>query len=186
MQQSDRSDEDLLTLFRVPATKEQAFALIVNKYKEALYWHIRRLVVVHADADDVLQNVFIKMWKALEGFRQESKLYTWLYRIATNESITHLNQIKKNRTVSGEYFTGLTDHIRAAEYFDATGLEWKLQLAIQELPEQQRIVFNLRYFDEMPYKEMSEVLGVTVGGLKASYHHAAKKIEAYLTKTLNF
>lgn len=174
-------DNELLSLFRSSETKEKAFAQIVNRYKEKLYWNIRRLVIVHEDADDVLQNTFIKAWKGLGNFREDSKLYTWLYRIATNESLTHLEKLKRTRSesLSGEE-NYMANRIRADEYFDSKKLEWKLQLAIQNLPEQQRIVFNLRYFDEMPYKEMSEVLKVTEGSLKASYHHAAKKIEDYL------
>jgi len=175
-------DDELLSLFRNPATKHNAFSKIVDKYKEKLYWHIRRLVVVHDDADDVLQNVFIKMWNGLNNFREESKLYTWLYRIASNESITHLQKLQKTRAleVSNGSTNSLEDKVKADEYFDASGLEWKLQLAIQALPEQQKLVFSLRYFDDMPYNEMSEVLGVSVGALKASYHHAAKKIEHYI------
>ncbi|MCH5600589.1 RNA polymerase sigma factor [Niabella ginsengisoli] len=177
MERPDISDEELLLLFRAPDTKQQAFSQIINKYKEKLYWHIRRLVVVHEDADDVLQNVFIKMWKGLDRFREESKLYTWLYRIASNESITHLEKQKKIKRVesSGESDAYLAEKIKADDYFDSSKIEWKLQLAIQTLPEQQKLVFSLRYFDEMPYNEMSEVLGVSTGALKASYHHAAKK-----------
>jgi len=174
-------DDELMALYRSPETKEKAFALIVDSYKEKLYWHIRRLVIIHEDADDVLQNTFIKAWKGLANFREESKLYTWLYRVATNESLTHLEKIKRRRAESltgEEEFLG--NKIRSDVYFDTAKLEWKLQLAIQLLPEQQRIVFNLRYFDEMPYREMSEILNVTEGSLKASYHHAAKKIEHYL------
>lgn len=171
-------DDELLSLFRNPDTKHSAFSKIVNKYKESLYWHIRRMVVEHNDADDVLQNVFIKMWNGLDHFREESKLYTWLYRIASNESITYLNKLKKAR--SSELVASLEDKIKADEYFDASKLEWKLQLALQTLPEQQKLIFSLRYFDDMPYNEMSEVLGVSVGALKASYHHAAKKIERYI------
>ena len=175
------TDEDLLALFRSPKTKEQAFTRIIDRYKERLYWHIRRLVVVHEDADDILQNTFMKMWKGLENFRGDSKLFTWLYRIATNESMTHLQKQKKMRRVGfDETDSVMETKLRAEEHFDARRLEWKLQLAIQALPEQQRIVFNLRYFDEMPYKQMSEILNVTEGALKASYHHAAKKIEDFL------
>lgn len=188
MERPDMSDDELLSLFRVPATKHKAFSLIIGKYKEKLYWHIRRLVVVHEDADDVLQNVFIKMWKGLDQFRQESQLYTWLYRIASNESITHLDRQKKIRRVeiAEEGDSYLSERIKADDYFDVSKIEWKLQLAIQTLPDQQKLVFTLRYFDEMPYEEMSGVLGVTTGALKASYHHAAKKIHAYLTNELNF
>lgn len=181
MQHQELTDKELLEWFRDESTKEKAFTQIINKYKEKLYWHIRRLVVTHEDADDILQNVFIKVWKGLDNFREESQLFTWLYRIATNESITLIQKLKKMRSITiNDAESVLSDKIKADEYFDAQKLEWKLQLAIQTLPEQQRIVFNLRYFDEMPYNEMSEILKVTTGALKASYHHAAKKIEAYL------
>ena len=188
MDRTDMSDDELLLLFRDPDTKQKAFSQIISKYKEKLYWHIRRLVVIHEDADDVLQNVFIKMWKGLDRFREESKLYTWLYRIASNESITHLEKQRKIRRVEadGEGSALLAEKVKADDYFDSSKIEWKLQLAIQTLPEQQKLVFNLRYFDEMPYNEMSEVLGVSTGALKASYHHAAKKIHNYLINELNF
>lgn len=171
-------DTVLLYEFREPATKERAFTAIVKKYQEKLYWHIRRMVVNHEDANDVLQNVFIKAWKGLENFREDSQLYTWLYRIATNECLTFLEQQKKKGTLRfDEMESGLSNKIRADENFNANQLEWKLQLAIQQLPEKQRLVFNLRYFDEMPYEQMSKVLDTSEGALKASYHHAAKKIE---------
>lgn len=176
------SDEELLYLFKQPATKEKAFSGIIKKYQERLYWHVRRMVVEHEDANDVLQNTFIKMWNGLNNFREDSKLFTWLYRIATNECLTFLEQQKKRPSVSLEDVeAGLSNKIKASDNFDANKLEWKLQLAIQQLPEKQRTVFNLRYYDEMPYEEMSEVLETSVGALKASYHHAAKKIEEFLT-----
>lgn len=178
MQNSQTSDTELLAQFRVPDTKERAYTTIIRKYQEKLYWHIRRMVVTHDDANDVLQNVFIRVWKGLENFREDAQLYTWLYRIATNESLSFLEQQKKRSSVSlGDVETGLSDRIKADEHFDANKLEWKLQLAIQQLPEKQRIVFNLRYYDEMPYEEMSRVLETSEGALKASYHHAVKKIE---------
>jgi len=175
------NDKELLIQFRQPAQKEKAFTALIKKYQERLYWHIRRLVITHQDTDDVLQNVFIKVWNALENFREDSQLYTWLYRIATNESLTFLEQQKRHSSVSmDEVETGLTNKVKADEGFDANKLEWKLQLAIQQLPEKQRIVFNLRYYDEMPYEEMSRVLETSEGALKASYHHAAKKIEEFI------
>lgn len=181
MPEEQFTDEALLLLFRNEKTKEKGFSLIINKYKERLYWHIRRLVIIHEDADDVLQNVFIKMWRGLDNFREESKLFTWLYRIASNESISHLQKSKKLKYVDfNDDNLNLENRVRADEYFDSSKLEWKLQLAIQTLPPQQKIVFNLRYFDEMPYHEISEILHVSIGALKASYHHAAKKIETYL------
>jgi RNA polymerase sigma-70 factor (ECF subfamily) len=140
------------------------------------------MVVDHDDAHDVLQNVFIKVWNGLGNFREDSQLYTWLYRIATNEALSFLEQQKRKGTVSlEEEASGLSNKVMADSGFDGNRLEWKLQLAIQQLPEKQRIVFNLRYFDEMPYQEMSRILDTSEGALKASYHHAAKKIEDFLT-----
>ena len=175
------NDAELLIQFRDPTTKEKAYTTIIKKYQEKLYWHIRRMVVDHDDTNDILQNVFIRVWKGLENFREDSQLYTWLYRIATNESLTHLEQQKKKASVSlSDVESGLANKIKADQNFDANKLEWKLQLAIQQLPEKQRIVFNLRYYDEMPYEEMSRVLETSEGALKASYHHAVKKIEDYM------
>jgi len=174
-------DKELLHQFRNEGTKEKAFTSLIKKYQEKLYWHIRRMVVDHDDANDVLQNMFIKVWNGLENFREDSQLYTWLYRIATNESLTFLEQQKKRTAVSlSDVESGLSNKIKADSNFDANRLEWKLQLAIQLLPEKQRLVFNLRYYDEMPYEEMSRVLDTSEGALKASYHHAAKKIEDYI------
>jgi RNA polymerase sigma-70 factor (ECF subfamily) len=167
--------------FRNPPTKEKAFTAIIKKYQEKLYWHIRRMVVEHEDANDVLQNVFIRVWNGLENFREDSQLYTWLYRIATNECLTFLEQKKRKASVSlSDVESGLSNTIKADKYFDPDKLEWKLQLAMQQLPEKQRIVFNLRYYDEMPYEEMSKVLETSEGALKASYHHAVKKIEDFI------
>src|SRR5688500_1892558 len=178
---TDRSDAELLEQFKNPATKEASYTSIIKKYQEKLYWHIRRMVVDHDDANDVLQNVFIRIWKGLETFREDSQLYTWLYRIATNECLTFLDQQKKRASVSlSDLESGLSEKIKADENFDANKLEWKLQLAIQQLPDKQRVVFQLRYYDEMPYEEMSRVLDTSEGALKASYHHAVKKIEEYI------
>lgn len=174
-------DSELLLQFRDPATREKAYTSIIRKYQEKLYWHIRRMVVDHDDANDVLQNVFIRVWNGLENFREDSQLYTWLYRIATNECLTFLEQQKKRAAISlSAVETGLENKIKADKYFDSNKLEWKLQLAIQQLPEKQRLVFTLRYYDEMPYEEMSRVLDTSEGALKASYHHAVKKIEEYI------
>jgi len=174
-------DSELLMQFRDPATKEKAYTAIVHKYQEKLYWHTRRIVVEHEDANDVLQNVFIRVWNGLENFREDSQLYTWLYRIATNECLTFLEQQKKRAAVSLDSDEGgLENKVKADKHFDANKLEWKLQLAIQQLPEKQRLVFTLRYYDEMPYEEMSKVLETSEGALKASYHHAVKKIEDYI------
>lgn len=179
---TDASDALLLQQFRDPQTKERAYTAIIKKYQERLYWHIRRLVVDHDDANDVLQNVFIRVWNGLANFKEESQLYTWLYRIGTNESLTFLESRKKRTAVSlSDVETGLSNKIKADKHFDPNKLEWKLQLAIQQLPEKQRVVFTLRYYDEMPYEEMSRVLETSEGALKASYHHAVKKIEDFIT-----
>ena len=176
-------DKELLQQFKQPETKERAFTALIKKYQERLYWHVRRMVVEHEDANDVLQNVFIKVWNGLENFREDSQLYTWLYRIATNESLTFLEQQKKKHAVSlSNVENGLANKVVADKNFDANRLEWKLQVAIQQLPEKQKIVFNLRYYDEMPYEEMSRVLDTSEGALKASYHHAVKKIEEFIKK----
>ncbi|RTL57097.1 MAG: sigma-70 family RNA polymerase sigma factor [Sphingobacteriales bacterium] len=178
---SHADDKELLLLFRQPENREKAYTAIIRKYQEKLYWHIRRMVVDHEDANDVLQNMFIKVWKGLDHFREDSQLYTWLYRIATNECLTFIEQQKKRVSVSiSNEEGGLSEKIKADDHFDANKLEWKLQLAIQELPEKQRMVFNLRYYDEMPYEEMSKVLETSEGALKASYHHAVKKIEEFI------
>jgi RNA polymerase sigma factor (sigma-70 family) len=177
------SDKELLSQYSLPATKEKGFTLIIKKYQEKLYWHIRRMVIDHADTDDILQNVFIKVWKGLENFREDSHLYTWLYRIATNETLSFIEKQKRVATTSLNDLEGSWENkIKADSHFDSNKLEWKLQLAINQLPEKQRIVFNLRYFDEMPYEQMSQILETSEGSLKASYHHAAKKIESLLTK----
>ena len=178
---TDRSDAELLQQFREAPTKETAFTAIIKKYQERLYWHIRRMVVDHEDANDVLQNVFIRVWNGLENFKEESQLYTWLYRIGTNESLTFIESQKKRSAVSlSDVETGLSNKIKADKHFDPNRLEWKLQLAIQQLPEKQRVVFMLRYYDEMPYEEMSRVLETSEGALKASYHHAVKKVEDFI------
>ena len=174
-------DKELVYQFKSGFARESAFTAIIKKYQEKLYWHIRRMIVDHDDTNDVLQNMFIKVWKGLENFREDSQLYTWLYRIATNESLSFLDQKKRKGTESfDEVESGLSNKIKADSNFDANKLEWKLQLAIQKLPERQRLVFNLRYYDEMPYEQMSRILDTSEGALKASYHHAAKKIEAFI------
>jgi RNA polymerase sigma-70 factor (ECF subfamily) len=174
-------DNELLNLFRDPTTKEKGYTQLVTKYQEKLYWHIRRMVVDHESANDVMQNVFIKVWKGLDNFREDARFYTWLYRIATNESLTYLEQEKKRVAVSFEDMsTALSEKLAAEKDFDPSKIEWKLQLAIQQLPEKQKMVFCLRYYEEMSYDEMSRVLETSEGALKASYHHAAKKIEEFI------
>ena len=178
---TEYSDKELLQMFKVPDSKHFAFRLIIQKYQERLYWHIRKIVINHEDTDDILQNTFIKIWKGLHQFREDSKLYTWLYRIATNESLTFLKQKKKR------YFVPLVDvenqlknTLESDEYFSGDEIQMRLQKAILTLPEKQRLVFNMKYFDEMKYEDMSEILHTSIGALKASYHHAVKKIERYL------
>lgn len=175
------SDQEILFRFRQAATKEAGFTALVEKYQQRIYWQVRRLVVSHEDANDVVQNIFIRVWNGLERFREDSQLFTWLYRVATNECLSFLEQQKRKPAAhSLDQEEGLADRVKGEEHFDAQKLEWKLQLAIQRLPEKQRIVFMLRYYDEMPYEEMSKVLATSEGALKASYHHAAKKVEEYL------
>ena len=175
------SDETILKLLEAPSTFEKGFRLLLQKYQERLYWHIRRMVTEHEDANDVMQNTFVKVYKGIKNFKGNSQLYTWLYRIASNESITFLR--KKQRQISTSIHDeegGLENQLRADTYFDGNEIQRKLQLALNELPEKQRLVFNMRYFEEMPYKDISASLGTSVGALKASYHHAVKKIEAFL------
>ena len=174
-------DQLILDSLKDPSKKEQAFRLLISKYKERLYWHIRKIVLNHDDADDVLQNTFIKIWNGLDAFRAESSLFTWLYRIATNESITFLNQKKKKMNASlTEENEFLMNNLESDDYFDGDYWQLLLQKAIATLPEKQRIVFNMKYFDDMKYEEMSDILETSVGALKASYHHAVKKVEEYV------
>ena len=174
-------DGSLLLAFKEEATRERAYTKIIRKYQERLYWHVRRLVINHEDANDVLQNVFIKVWNYLDNFREEANLYTWLYRIATNETLTFLDKEKRRKTLDiSDDENGIANKLQAERGFDPNKIEWKLQQAIQSLPEKQRVVFTLRYYDEMPYDEMSTVLETTAGALKASYHHAVKKVEEFL------
>jgi len=174
-------DHILVASFKNESTREKAFTDLVTKYQERLYWHIRRMVIEHEDTNDILQNMFIKVWKNLAEFREESNLYTWLYRIATNETLTWLEQQKKRTSVSlSDNESAFAEKLVAQKGFDSNKIEWRLQQAIQSLPEKQKLVFNLRYYDEMPYDEMANVLGTSAGALKASYHHAVKKVQAYL------
>jgi RNA polymerase sigma-70 factor (ECF subfamily) len=178
---SEYSDEQLLEMFRDERRKYEAFSRIVKQYKVRLYWHIRKILIVHEDADDVLQNTFEKAWKGLAEFRREAQLFTWLYRIATNESISFLNQKRsKSALPLDEVEAVLSRSLPADAYFSGSEMQLQLQQAALTLPEKQRIVFNMRYFDDLPYEEISEILGTSVGGLKASYHHAVKKIKTYI------
>lgn len=181
---AETGDKEILDLYADEATRNTALGQLIAKYQQRLYWHIRKIVISHDDSDDVLQNTFIKVWKGLQSFKGESQLYTWLYRIATNEALTHLRQKEKMQTSSIhpiEY--SLSKNLESDVYFTGDAIQLKLQQAILTLPEKQRIVFNMRYYDETPYEEMSAILDTSVGALKASYHIAAKKIEELLVST---
>ena len=175
------NDIELLKLFRDENSRNYAFNLIVKKHQERVYWHIRRMVISHDDADDITQNTFIKAWKGLNNFKEDSQLFTWLYRIATNECITFLNKKKRALFIPiNDVEKELSNQLESDSYYNGDEIQLKLQKAILTLPEKQRLVFNMKYYDEMKYNEISEVLKTSVGALKASYHHAVKKIENFL------
>lgn len=173
-------DEQLIEQLRDPQRCRKAFNEVIKIYTEPLYWQIRKMVIDHDDANDVLQNTFIKAWSSIENFRGDAKLSTWLYKIAINESITFINKEKQRNNVSlDDDDSFLINSLASDEWFDGDDLRLELQKAINSLPEKQRLIFNMRYFDDMKYEDMSEILGTTVGALKASYHHAVKKIEKF-------
>ncbi len=176
----DREKLDRLTLqLKDKSLREQAFSGIVEMLSKPIYWHIRKMVLSHEDADDLLQNTFLKAWQAIDSFRGDSQIHTWLYKIASNETLTFLAQQRmKNTTSSLEMEELLLNNLRADSYFDGDELQHRLQEAILTLPEKQRLVFNMRYYGNMPYEEMAAICNNSVGALKASYHHAVKKIEA--------
>lgn len=175
------AEADLVAQLKDTRTQSKAFEVLVDTYKKRLYWHIRRIVLNHDDADDVLQNTFIKVYRNIEGFKGDSKLYSWMYRIATNEALTFLkHKSKKQGITSEELQNQLLDSLHADVYFEGDEIQLKFQRAIASLPEKQKLVFNMKYFQELKYEEISGILETSVGGLKASYHLAAKKIEAFL------
>jgi len=175
------SDTELLEMFRVESTRNHAFHILVNKYQKRIYWQVRCIIIDHDDANDVVQNVFIKVWRNLSNFKEASSLYTWLYRIATNESLTFLKQKRATMFVPFDSVSrSLSRKLEDDAYFSGDAIQKKLQKAILTLPDKQRIVFNMKYFDNIKYEQMSEMLGTSVGALKASYHHAVKKIEVFL------
>lgn len=174
-------DSQILSLFHTASDKEEGFKLLMQKYQQRLYGQIRRMTLNHDDTDDVLQNVFIKVWNHLGQFREQAQLSTWLYRIAMNESLTFLNQKKRRGAEALVTEAGIAAQLRADIHFDGDEIQLKLQAAISTLPEKQKQVFLMRYYDELPYEEMSRLLGTSEGALKASYHHAVKKIESFLT-----
>lgn len=164
-------------------TQEKAYRELMSLYKERLYWHIRKIVLIHDDADDVLQNTFLKIFNNISKFKGDSKLYSWMYRIATNESLTYLKKKASLNKIDNETLQNqLVEKLEADVYFDGDEIQFKLQKALATLPKKQKLVFNMKYFDHMKYDDISEILETSVGALKASYHHARKKIEAYLTE----
>ena len=164
-------------------TKEKAFKELISLYKERLYWHVRKIVISHDDADDVLQNTFIKIYKNIGKFKQESKLFSWMYRIATNEAITFINKRNKERKIDiSEVQEQIVSTLESDIYFSGEEIQAILQKAIASLPQKQQLVFNMKYFDNIKYTQISEILGTSVGALKASYFHAVKKIESYIKK----
>lgn len=178
-------DEDIIALLGSEDTYEQAFRMILKAYKEKIYYHVRKIVVDHDDADDVTQETFIKIWRNLDKFRGDSKLYTWLYRIATNEALTFLQKKRKDNSVSiddNELLVTTLESSRSDAYLDGDEIQLKLQKALLQLTDKQRVVFNLKYFENLKYEEIAEITETSVGGLKATYHFAVKKIEEYLTR----
>jgi RNA polymerase sigma-70 factor (ECF subfamily) len=179
------SDQEILSMARIPGEKERAFSLLLKKYQQRLYWHLRKMIVIHEDADDLLQNTFIKVWQNLENFRGDAAFYTWLYRIATNEALNHLNKKRAELINSAddlEYL--LSNQLNSDPLFSGDEIEMRLQQSILTLPDKQRLVFNMKYYDDMKYEEMAEILDTSVGALKASYFHAVRKIESLIKREL--
>ncbi len=181
------SEKEILHLCLNEKTRDLGFKHLVSVYSKKIYWHVRRMVTDHDDANDVVQNCFIKAWKGLPNFREDSQLFTWLYRIATNESITFLqDRYRKNNSGTAIENNSFVSSLKEEVWMDGETLKEKLQSAIDTLPAKQKQVFIMRYFDEMKYEEMEEILGTSTGALKASFHHAVKKIEVILKEGLNF
>ena len=177
------NEKEIIALLQDPLRQREAFEQIVKEYSEQLYWQIRRMVFSHEDANDLLQNTFVKAWLNIDYFRGDAKMSTWLYRIAFNECLTFLNKQRANNQISIDDINAeMIGKLESDPYFDGDATQKTFLKAIQSLPEKQRIVFNLKYFKEMKYEEISEILGTSIGGLKASYHHAVKKIEAFIEK----
>ena len=176
-----QEEKDFIKELLNPETQNVAFQMLVQRYQKPLYNHIRNIVLNHDDTDDVLQNTFIKVYQYLSGFKGDSKLFSWMYRIATNEAITFINQkAKRNGTTSEAMQTRIVENLQADTYFDGSEIQIKLQKAILLLPDKQQLVFKMKYFEELKYEEISEIVGTSVGALKASYHHAVKKIEEFM------
>lgn len=175
-------EEELVRQLKNKKTQEKAFRILMSEYKERLYWHIRKIVISHDDADDVLQNTFVKVFRNIGNFKENSKLYSWMYRIATNEAITFINKRAKQKVVDiSEYQQNLVDSLQEDLLYSGSEIQILLQKAVATLPQKQQLVFNMKYFDEMKYSDMSEILGTSVGALKSSYFHAVKKIEKIIS-----
>ena len=172
-------EKELLIQLQDKRTREQAFTMLMTQYQESVYWQIRRMVTNHEDADDILQNTFLKIWNSVDAFQGRSQLRTWIYRIAVNETLSFLEKRKKEVVLNEDDASVVADVLDGDPYFDGDETEQLLQEAVRRLPDKQRMVFHMKYFDEMKYEEISQILGTTVGALKASYHHAVKKICAY-------
>ena len=176
-----QDEKDFIKALLDPKTQNVAFQKLLRDYQKPLYYHIRNIVLNHDDADDVLQNTFVKVFQHLKNFKGDSKLFSWMYRIATNEAITFINQkAKHNGTTSEAMQSKIVDNLKADVYFDGNEIQIKLQNAVAQLPEKQQLVFKMKYYEEIKYEDMSEILGTSVGALKASYHHAVKKIEEFV------
>ena len=176
------NEQELISRLQSPKSRDNAFRELMGLYKERLYWHIRKMVISHDDTDDVLQNTFIKVYRNIDKFKGQSKLFSWMYRIATNEAITFINQrAKRHQQSTEESQMFMVNNLTADVYFEGDEIQLKLQKAIASLPQKQQLVFNMKYFEDLKYKDMSEILETSEGALKASYHLAVKKIEAYLT-----
>lgn len=174
-------EEEIIENLQKGIKTDKAFQALISEHKIRLYWHIRTIVKTHEDADDILQNTFIKVFKNIKSFKGDSKLFSWMYRIATNESITFLKKKAKKMKLSDQELNDyLIDSLESDVYFEGDEIKLQLQKAIEALPQQQKIVFNMRYFEEIPYEEMSEILNSSVGALKSNYHHARKKVEKFL------
>lgn len=178
-------DQQICAWLKNSATSEKGFRLLVQTYQERLYWQINKLVKDHDDTDEVLQNTLVKVYRGFKNFRADAQLYTWIYRIATNESFTFLKKKQKRKTLAlDDTENGIANQLESSSYFDGNAAELILHKALDTLPEKQKEVFMMRYYDEMPYQQISDLLGTSVGGLKASYHHAVKKIEAFVKSSM--
>ena len=176
-----QEEQEFIQKLLSPKTQNEAFQQLLQDYQKPLYNHIRNIVLNHEDTDDVLQNTFVKVFQHLKNFKGESKLFSWMYRIATNEALTFLNQKAKTNEITSETLQNKAiDNLKSDVYFDGNEMQLKLQKAIATLPEKQQLVFKMKYFEDLKYEAISEILGTSVGALKASYHHAVKKIETYV------